>query len=67
MFYFFADVRNKVMKKNKNNEFTLVTITNVTKKEHSIYENYGKVINNIDPTIKAEVQSKIIKNFYKRR
>ena len=49
---------------NKNNDYTLVTITNVTKKEHSIYENYyGKVINNIDPTIKAEVQSKIIKTF----
>ena len=27
------------------NEYTLVTITNVTKKEHSIYENYyGKVL-----------------------
>ena len=47
-----------------NNEYTLVTIINAVKKEHSIYENYyGKVINNIDPTIKAEVQSKVIKTF----
>tara|TARA_B100001287_G_C22655056_1_gene517247 strand:+ start:588 stop:1664 length:1077 start_codon:yes stop_codon:yes gene_type:complete len=51
-------------KKKNINEYTLVTITNATKKAHSIYENYyGKVINNIDPTIKAEVQSKVIKTF----
>jgi RND family efflux transporter MFP subunit len=47
-----------------NNEYTLVTITNATKKEHNLYENYyGRVINNIDPTIKAEVQSKVLKTF----
>ena len=64
MFFFYGCSQQSDEKKKNNNEYTLVTITNVTKKEHSIYENYyGKVINNIDPTIKAEVQSKVIKNF----
>ena len=64
MFFFYGCSQQSDEKKKNNNEFTLVTITNATKKEHSIYENYyGKVINNIDPTIKAEVQSKVIKNF----
>ena len=62
--FFYGCSQQSDEKKKNNNEYTLVTITNVTKKEHSIYENYyGKVINNIDPTIKAEVQSKVIKNF----
>ena len=64
MLFFYGCSQQSDEKKKNNNEYTLVTITNVTKKEHSIYENfYGKVINNIDPTIKAEVQSKVIKNF----
>ena len=64
MLFFYGCSQQSDEKKKNNNEFTLVTITNATKKEHSIYENYyGKVINNIDPTIKAEVQSKVIKTF----
>ena len=64
MLFFYGCSQQSDEKKKNNNEYTLVTITHLTKKEHSIYEKfYGKVINNIDPTIKAEVQSKVIKNF----